>query len=145
MSEITWNNNFLEINTRPSIMADKVEVKSLADITESLRNNPDINEEQLDEIAQTARETALTIADSINQKISDRKVTVKNLTKSDDELVLENVSNAENEINWILTSQWEDINSSLAELATTISSWNLKDKPVYGFDRNTKVALNKHK
>jgi hypothetical protein len=98
------NNNLFQINEN-MLRADKVEVKSLTDITNYLRQNNIVDEDKIDEYSKKITEDAQRIADAINKKISEREVTVENLMMSDDELVKNYMVFAENEIKAIIKAE----------------------------------------
>lgn len=123
------NNNLFQINEN-MLRADKVEVKSLTDITNYLRQNNIVDEDKIDEYSKKITEDAQRIADAINKKISEREVTVENLMMSDDELVKNYMVFAENEIKAIIKAEWKEVNKTLEELVWVIDNMNNKDRRV---------------
>lgn len=120
-------NNVLEIDKKP-LWTDKVVVKKLDDIKKYLLETFEVSDKDVDKYAQQVSIWAQQIADSINNNLQNRKLTVDNLRVSDDKLVKQYVANAESQIASNITELWDNINKTLASLATNI--WNLSPKDI---------------
>ena len=78
------------------------------------------------EAAQMMQEKIKSIADSINKKMDWRKLTVQNLSISDNEMVQKLVNTAEKDIKEAMLAVWEDTNDRVASLATALDNINPK-------------------
>lgn len=116
------NNDFLKINEKASIMADIVEPKNFGEIMNQLQLNTTLDEYELYNLATQMEKLAIKVANSINQKISERNLTVANLLTSDDKLVLNYEKYAEKEINTLLKKKWVNINMWVAKIIAYIEN-----------------------
>lgn len=116
------NNNVFQINEKPSIMADSVGIKDPNKIWEYLRSEykGEISEEEIKWYIENVQK----IADTINQKVKDRKLSTNNLYVTDDGLVKQYVEFAEAEVKKDMAKLWTDANLVLVSLINKIQVWN---------------------
>lgn len=78
------------------------------------------------EAAQMVKEKIESIAKGINEKMDWRKLTIKNLSISDNEMVQKLVDTAEKDIKEAILSVWEKANNKTALLAQSLDKINPK-------------------
>lgn len=112
------NSDYFKINEKV-LRADTVEVNK-DKVQSELRQDPFVKEEDI----QNFLENLQKVADTINQKVKDRKLSTNNMYITDDWLVKEYVQYAEKEVETNVANMWTEINDTIASLINKIQVWN---------------------
>ena len=112
------NNDYFKINEK-ALRADTVDVNR-EKVQAELRQDPDITEQDIKDFIDNLQK----VADTINQKVKDRKLSTNNMYITDDWLVKEYVQYAEKEVETNVANMWTDINDTIANLINKIQVWN---------------------
>ncbi len=121
------NSDYFKINEK-ALRADTVDVNK-DKVQSELRQDPDITEQDIADFIDNLQK----VADTINQKVKDRKLSTNNMYVTDDWLVKEYVQYAEKEVEtnvanmWTETNvanMWTEINDTIASLINKIQVWN---------------------
>lgn len=112
------NSDYFKINEK-ALRADTVDVNQ-DKIQAELRQNPDITEKDIADFIDNLQK----VADTINQKVKDRKLSTNNMYVTDDWLVKEYVQYAEKEVETNVANMWTEINDTIASLINKIQVWN---------------------